>query len=270
MSIKLRRTQAGLVVVALVVGIALFGPLVAPHSATGFVDLPFAQPSHAALLGTDFLGRDVLSRVLDGGRSILVISFVAAIVGVGAGTILGLLAGYVGGWVDEIVMRVLDIALAFPSIVLVLIFMALLGPQPWLIVATVGGSWAPQVARVVRAAALQIVQQDYIRYSRAIGIARSRIVFQEILPNIAAPLTVEFGLRITYSIQVVAALAYLGFGQAPPAADWGLMINENQLAFAVQPWPVMIPVLLIAILTVGTNLITDGYGRAIARIGTAT
>jgi peptide/nickel transport system permease protein len=263
---SLGRTRAGLVIVGLVVAVALLGPFFAPHSPTAFVAAPYATPSPAAELGTDFLGRDVLSRFLNGGRALLLLSFLSAVLGVGAGTVLGLVAGYSRRLLDEVVMRSLDVILSFPAIVFALLFMSLVGPKPWLLVVNVGASHAPRVARVVRAATLQVVEREFMKYAETLGVPRRRMLFGEILPNVTAPVTVEFGLRSTYSIGLVAVLAYLGFGLRPPAADWGLMINENQLGLTIQPWPVLLPVLAIALLAVGTNLVTDGFARASAGI----
>ena len=159
-------------------------------------------------------------------------------------------------------MRLLDVVLAFPQIVLTLLFVSVFGPRLWLIVLMVGIGHAPRIARVTRAAALEVAQRDFVHAAEALGMARRKILFDEILPNITSPLLVEFGLRLTYSIGLIAALSFLGFGMQPPAADWGLMINENRIGITVQPWAVLVPVLLIGILTIGTNLVADGLGRA--------
>ena len=261
------RTRVGIGILLVVAAAVLVGPLVAPHSETGFVGPPYSGPSHGSLAGTDNLGRDVLSRFLDGGRTVLLLALAATLIGVASGTLLGLLAAYSLRVADEVLMRAMDLILAFPAVVLVLMFIAIAGPAQWLLALTVGVSHTPQVARVVRAAAVQVGEADFVRYAEALGVPRLRILLTEILPNIVAPLTVEFGLRLTYSIGLVAGLAYLGFGLRPPAADWGLMIQENQPGITVAPWAVLLPVLAIALLTVGSNLVTDGLGRAVAGVG---
>ena len=263
-TLRFGRTRAGLGIVLLVVSLAAFGPLVAPHSETAFVGAPYGEPSRGALLGTDYLGRDLLSRFLAGGRSVLLLALVATLVGVVSGTALGLIAGYSLRVADEVIMRAMDLILAFPAIVLVLLFVSIVGPAAWLLALTVGVSHTPQVARVMRSATVQVAESDFVRYAEALGVSRFRILFSEILPNVVAPLTVEFGLRLTYSIGIIASLDYLGFGVQPPAADWGLMVHENQLGLTVAPLPVLLPVMAIALITVGTNLVTDGFGRAIA------
>jgi len=264
--LRVRRARVGLALTGAVVLVALVGPFFAAHSATSFVDVPFAPPGGAAPFGTDNIGRDVLSRFLFGGRSLLALSVAATVLGVGLGTVLGIVAGYLRGWRDEAIMRTGDVALAFPQVVVSLLFLSIVGPKPWLIVAVVGLSHAPRTARVMRDAALAVVERDFVKAAEATGVRRWRIMAGEILPNVTGPLMVELGLRLTYSIGLIAGLSFLGFGLQPPAADWGLMINENRIALTVQPWAVVLPVAAIAVLTIGTNLVTDGLARAYAGI----
>jgi peptide/nickel transport system permease protein len=258
---RLTRTRIGITIVAVVVAVALFGPLLAPHSPTMFVAPPYAPPSAKALFGADNLGRDVLSRFLCGGGSILGLSLAATVIGLGAGITVGLVAAYARGAVDEVLMRLMDVLLAFPQIVFVLLLVASLGPQLWLIVLTVG------LTHVARGAALGVVERDFVRAAEALGETRTRILAAEVLPNMSSPLLVEFGLRLTYSIGLIAAVSFLGFGLQPPAADWGLMINENRIGVTLQPWGVVLPVAAIGLLTVGMNLITDGVARVAIGLG---
>jgi peptide/nickel transport system permease protein len=261
-ALRLARTRIGVGIVALIVAIAVFGPLVAPHSPTEFVAPPNSGPSGTAVFGADALGRDVLSRFLHGGLTVLWLSAAATVLGIVVGVIVGLVAAYARNWLDDVLMRANDVVLAFPQIVLVLLAVSAIGPKLWLIVVTVGITHAPRVARVMRGAAQEVVERDFIKAAEAVGEKRSRIVFGELLPNVTSPLLVELGLRMTYSIGLVAAVSFLGFGLQPPTADWGLMINENRLSITVQPWAVLLPILAIGLLTVGTNLITDGIARA--------
>jgi peptide/nickel transport system permease protein len=263
---RINRTKAGVIIFLIVIAIALLGPLFAPHSPTSFVAKPFAGPSAKAWLGADYVGRDVLSRVLWGGRTVIGLALAATAIGLLLGVGLGLIAGYARRWVDETVMRILDVVLAFPQIVLALLFVSVVGPHLWLIILIVGISHAPRIARVTRAATLEVSQRDFIKSAEALGVARRKILTFEILPNITSPLLVEFGLRLTYSIGLIAGLSFLGDGMQPPAADWGLMINENRIGLTIQPWPVVVPVILIGVLTIGTNLIADGLGRALIGI----
>ena len=265
-ALRLGRTRVGLAIVAVLVLVALVGPLVAPHSPTEFVAIPNSPPSGDAVFGADALGRDVLSRFLHGGATVLWISAAATLLGVVLGVVVGLIAAYARNWLDDVLMRGNDVLLAFPQIIFVLLAVSAIGPKLWLIVLTVGLTHAPRVARVIRGAALEIVQRDFVKSAEVVGEKRWRIVFAEVLPNVTSPLMVELGLRMTYSIGLVAGISFLGFGLQPPAADWGLMINENRLSLTVQPWAVLLPVIAIGLLTVGTNLITDGLSRALAGI----
>jgi peptide/nickel transport system permease protein len=266
-SLRFGRTKVGLVIVVAIVALALIGPYLAPHSpfATGIAP-DYSGPSAKTLLGTDGIGRDVFSRVLCGGRTVIGLALAATVIGMILGVALGLLAGYSRPAVDDVIMRLLDVLLAFPQIVFMLLLVSVLGHSLWLLVLATAVAHAPRIARVARGATLEIVGRDFVRASEALGVPRRRILVGEILPNITSPLLVEFGLRLTYSIGLIAAMSFLGFGMQPPAADWGLMINENRVAILIQPWAVFVPVLLIALLTIGTNLMTDGLSRAMIGI----
>jgi peptide/nickel transport system permease protein len=260
------RTRLGVLLLALVAVLALVGPYVAPHSPSEFVSTPFAKPSSEAVLGADYLGRDVLSRILWGGRSILWMAFAATTIGVFVGAALGMIAGYARNALDDWIMRSLDVLLAFPGIVLAILFVSMLGPKPWLIVVLVAAVWVPGVARVCRGVTLETVSREFIDVAEVLGTPRRRIIVREILPNVMTPLLVEYGLRLTWSIAAIAAISFLGFGIQPPAADWGLMINENRTGLTLQPWAVMVPIAAIAVLTIGTNLIAEGIARSIAGV----
>jgi peptide/nickel transport system permease protein len=263
---RLGRTRVGLAIVAVIVVVALAGPLVAPHSPTEFIAVPNSGPGGEAVFGADALGRDVLSRFLYGGRTVLWLAAASTLLGMVVGVVVGLIAAYSRNWLDDVLMRANDVLLAFPQIILVLLAVSAVGPKLWLIVLTVGLTHAPRVARVMRGAALEVVERDFVKSAEVVGERRWRIVFGEVLPNVTSPLLVELGLRMTYSIGLVAGISFLGFGLQPPTADWGLMINENRLSITVQPWAVLLPVAAIGLLTVGTNLITDGISRALAGI----
>jgi peptide/nickel transport system permease protein len=261
---KQHRTKIGLGITLLLVGIALFGRLVAPYPPDQGVEgqLPFAPPSSDALLGTDSLGRDVLSRFLHGGVSVLVLSGLSTAMGMVLGVSVGLLAAYSRGKLDDLLMRSMDVLLSLPQIVFALVLAATVGPELWLLVVAVGLTTMPRAARVTRGSAAEVVERDYVRAAEAIGLPRRRILLSEVLPNISSPLIAETTLRMSFNVAVVAGLSFLGFGLQPPAADWGLMINENQNGLTLQPWPVLLPVIAIALLTIGTSLVGDGLSRA--------
>ncbi len=244
---------------ATVLIIVMAGPLVAWNSPVDFIGAPFELPSAATPLGTDIMGRDVLARVLSGGTVILSLSAIATLLGVVTGGALGVTAGYFKGTIDDLIMRLLDVLLAFPQTILALLFVSVLGSSFTIIALLVAAIHAPQVARVIRAATLKVRGEDFVEYARGIGTPSFWIITREIAPNVVGPLLVEAGLRFTYSIALIAGLSFLGLAENPPAQNWGLMLNENLIGLPQNPWPVIAPVSLIAILTVGVNLLTDAY-----------
>jgi peptide/nickel transport system permease protein len=260
-AIRTRRGAFGFGLLVLVCLIAFIGPFIAPDSPTAIVGAPFAKPSAGHLLGTDTLGRDVLSRTLAGGWVLLIMAAAATAIGVGVGALAGVSAGYLRGKADGLIMRTVDVILAFPQIVFALLLVSIIGPKLWLIVLAVAVSHAPQVARVLRSATLDISERDFVKAVEITGVSSSRVMRKEILPNLVTPITVEVGLRLTYSIVIIAGLAFLGFGQAPPAPSWGVMINENRIAISANPWGVIAPATLIALLTIGMNTFTDAIAR---------
>lgn len=257
------RGGVGVALTAFVVAVAIVGPHVAPYSPTAFVTTPYAPPSAHFLLGGDTLGRDVLSRLLSGGGVLLLMALAATGLGVSAGVALGVTAAYRGSWQDTAIMRGVDVVLAMPQLVFALLLVSIIGPKLWLIVVAVGISHAPQVARVMRSAALEISRREYVRAVELQGMRSSKIVATEILPNLISPVMVEAGLRFTYSMIIIAGLAFLGFGQSPPAPNWGVMVNENRIGLALNPWAVIAPAMIIVVITIGVNLYTD----AVTRVG---
>jgi peptide/nickel transport system permease protein len=257
------RGRIGLIIVAVIVAIAAIGPFVTPHPPTYLVGIPYQAPGPGLPLGTDELGRDVLSRVLAGGWQLILMALAATAIGMVVGTAAGLTAAYRGKVADTAIMRLADVFLAFPQLVFALLLVSLIGPKIWVLVLAVGWSHAPQVARVVRADALERIESDYVQAARLLGTPWWRVLLSDVLPNTLPVIMVEVGLRLTYSIVVIAGLSFVGFGLQPPAADWGLMINENRGGMTLNPWGVLAPGILLAILTIGANLFTD----AIARVG---
>src|SRR5207237_281431 len=210
------------------------------------------------------LARAVPSRFLWVGRSILGLAVLATALGLALGVSVGLIAAYTRSVLDDVLMRAMDVILAFPSIVLALVVVATIGPKLWLLVLVVGLTTTPRVARVTRGASLEIVERDFVQAAEVLGESRVKILFGEILPSITSPLMVEASLRLTYSIGLIAGLSFLGFGLQPPAADWGLMINENRQALTIQPWGAVMPAIASALLTIGLALL--GHTRRGARI----
>jgi peptide/nickel transport system permease protein len=258
---RTRRGVVGLVLTGFVLLTAVVGPLVTPYSSSEFVTSDFSPPDGHFLLGGDALGRDVLSRVLDGGWVLLVMAVAATAFGIIVGGAAGVSAAYLRGRTDGLIMRTVDVILAFPQLVFALLLVSIIGPKLWLIVVAVGFSHAPAVARVLRSATLDVSERDFVKSIELEGVTPARIMVREILPNLVSPLMVEIGLRLTYSIVVMAGLSFLGFGQQPPAPNWGTMINENRLGMTVNAWGVIVPAALIAVLTIGTNTFTDAIAR---------
>jgi peptide/nickel transport system permease protein len=257
------RGAIGLGVAGLVVLLAIVGPFVTPHNPTDSVAQTFGSPgSGNGLLGGDNLGRDVFSRVLAGGWLLLAVAAGATLLGVIVGVALGVASAYMGSWKDGLIMRVVDVVLAFPQLVFALLLVSVAGTHIWLLIVAVGISHAPQVARVVRSSALDVCEREFVKAVELYDTPSLRVMAGEVLPNILSVVMVEVGLRFTYSILIIAGMSFLGFGLQPPAPNWGLMINENRIGLVVNPWAVIVPAALIAILTVGLNTFTDAIARA--------
>jgi peptide/nickel transport system permease protein len=246
---------------------AIFGTLIAPHD-------PLAQnleninksPSGAHLFGTDSLGRDMFSRVIVGSRSILTIAPLATLLGTVAGTALGLVMGYFGGVTDDVVGRFVEAFLALPVVVTALLVTDALGRSDAIIIVAIGIVFTPLIARTVRAAVLQERELDYVAAARLRGERAPYIMFAEILPNIFAPIVVEFTVRLGYAIFTVATLSYLGLGIQPPSPDWGLEISSNyQFLTAGYWWEVLFDALAIASLVIAVNLVADSIERVLER-----
>lgn len=268
-SLRLWRTRIGLALVTLLVLVAIVGPYLAPYGPSTPVGAPNSPPGGKAVLGTDYLGQDVLSRLLDGGRSILAMAIISTAIGLVVGVAIGLVAAYARNVLDDILMRGMDVIMAFPQIMLGLVAVAIVGPHAWVIVTAIALTTMPRAARVARGAALPVVERDFIACSDAMGVPRWRIVSSELLPNTLGPLMVEASLRTTYSIAVIAAMAYLGLAPNPNGPNWGTMIYQNQIVLVVQPWGAAAPIIAIALLTMGTGLIGDGIARTAAGIDRA-
>jgi peptide/nickel transport system permease protein len=253
--------RVGVALLALPLAIAAFGPFFAPYPPDQISGAAYGAPTLHHPLGLDFVGRDVLSRFLWGGRTSVVIALVGTSLGYAIGILVGVVSAYRRGWVDELAGRVTDLVLAFPALILALLLLAAFGTSIELVVIAIVVTTAPGAMRISRAASLEVVDLPYVEAAKARGEAITYIARREILPNIRRPLLADFGLRLTAAILLVAALSFLGLGLKPPAADWGLMIGENRVALTIQPWPVVVPVLAIAFITIGINLTLDGYRR---------
>jgi peptide/nickel transport system permease protein len=257
----------GVVLFGIWVLCALFGDQLAPHNpeATDVLN-KLTGPSAEHLFGTDNLGRDVLSRVIVGARSVLVIALLATVLGTLVGTTVGLLCGYFRGVVDEVVMRVVDAILAIPVIITAGLAVVAVGQSQKTLVLVIGFVFSPIIARTVRAAVLGEAQLEYVQAARLRNEGPNYVMFAEILPNVMGPVIVEFTVRLGYAIFTVATLSFLGFGADPSIPDWGHDISEHYVYLNGGAWwPVLFPALAIGTLIVGINLIADAIAQSFER-----
>jgi peptide/nickel transport system permease protein len=249
----------GLSIIVFWVLVAIFAPLIAPRNPLAQDSLAINQkPSEQYLLGTDHMGRDILSRLIYGTRTILTLAPLSVLSAVVLGTILGLTGGYFGGLVDEVVMRLLDAIMAFPAILLYLIIIAAIGPSALNVVIAITFVGTPGIARLVRSLTLDIRTRDYIRAAETRGENPLYIMFVEILPNVRGPLIIDGLLRVGYAIFAIGTLGFLGLGLPPPTPDWGSMVASARKFIWTNPLGVLWPILAIASLVVGLNLFADG------------
>lgn len=265
---KFRRNKTasfGAVVVLVLMLLAIFAPVVAPRDPL-FIDMSykFAPPGQGGfVLGADELGRDILSRLLHAGRVSLAVGLTTAVVTVLVGSVLGSLAGYYGGKVDAVIMRLVDVLLSMPTIFLLLALSAFLRPTPFTITLIIGlNSWMA-VARMVRGQVLSLKQQEFVTAARAIGSNDRRLIFRELLPNALAPVLVAATLNVATAILLESSLSYLGYGIQPPTASWGNMLNNAQTYVFYAPWVAIFPGFMITMTVIGFNFAGDGLRDAL-------
>jgi ABC-type dipeptide/oligopeptide/nickel transport system permease subunit len=255
----------GVTIVVFVVAVALFGRYFAPYDPNVPVSVPLAPPSSHYLLGTDFLGRDVFSRLLYGGRSVITLAALATGLGYLIGMSVGLIAGFSRSRIDPVLMRSVDVMLAFPPLLFLLVLISGAGTGIEVLVIGVAAIQAPGISRIVRTATLEVSVRGYVEAAIARGERSYAVIVREVLPNIMAPVLVDSGLRFTYSILIIASVNFLGLGLQPPASDWALMISDNRQYIAIQAWAVLAPAAMIALLTIGINLTGDAIARSLGR-----
>lgn len=243
---------------------AIFAPWIAPYPPNKIdpAQLAYPWPSARHWLGVDHLGRDILSRLIWGARTVLTVAPIAVIGAAALGTILGLLSGYRGGIVDTVIMRVGDTLLAFPKIILYLIIIAKFGASAFNIIAVITVTQAPIIARIVRGVTLDVKNRDYVAAARMRGESHLFIMLVEILPNARGPLIVDFFLRLGYTTIAIGVLGFLGVGLPPPDPDWGGMVKEAYGMIFVWPHMTVIPALAISSLVVGANFLATGLREA--------
>jgi peptide/nickel transport system permease protein len=252
----------GATIVLLFLLAAFGGPFLAPYGPTQQIAADALQPPSAAhWFGTDNLGRDVFSRIVHGAREITAVSGLGTLLAVLAGTGLGLLTGYQGGWLDEIIMRLFDSLLALPALLLALLLLGILGPSRNSILIVIIVVYTPIVARVVRSVVLAVKSKAFVEVARLQGVPLGRILFREILPAALPALAVEAALRFSYAIFLVASLGFLGVGVQPPSPNWGLMVKEARDNVNQAPWGLYFPAGAISVVVIGVNLLADGLRR---------
>jgi peptide/nickel transport system permease protein len=270
MSLQLK---VGIAITGTIVLLGLLAPWIAPHPwDTISMRTRFLAPNATYWLGTDEYGRDVFSRLLMGARLSIAMGVSATVVSLAIGVPMGLAAGYFRGWTDEILMRLADILMAVPPIMLGLLVLAVTPPALWKTSLAVGFVYIPLIARITRSVTLTLANEEFIQAAKARAESNWYILFREILPNAWPPLLVEASLRVTYAILLGSALSFLGLGAQPPSSDWGLMISEARSFIDRAPWIALAPGIAMCLLVIGINLLGDGARERLdprlkARIG---
>lgn len=260
--------KIGFAILAAFLFVVAFGPLLAPYPADELgVGLADEAPSWQFLLGTDGLGRDTLSRLLVGARSVIGLPLLATLIAFAVGGLIGLLAAYKGGLLDTLLGRVIDVLVSLPPLLIVLVIIAAFGSSSIVIVLSVAMVYSPRVARILRGATLGVVGQEYVQAAQARGERTGAILLRELLPNIAPTVLVEFAIRLTFVIIFVATINFLGLGVKPPSPNWGVMIADSRSTILTNPVATIVPTLGIGLLCVAIGLISDA---ATQRLGGRT
>ena len=249
--------KLGLLTITAYLFVALFAPLVAPYSETEILGGAYELWSEKYLLGTDNLGRDMLSRLIFGARNTIGIALAAVVIAFAIGGVTGMLSALLGGWYDTVISRIVDILMAIPGLVFALLILTILGTSITTLILVIAVLDSTRVYRITRAAAMNIAVMDFVEVARLRGEGLWWVIRKEILPNIMAPLLAEFGLRFCFVFLFIAALSFLGLGIQPPTADWGSMVRDNATLINYDDITPLLPAAAIAILTVAVNFVVD-------------
>lgn len=261
-----KSARFGMIVIAVSLMIALFAPLLAPYGESEIVAEVWLSSSGAYPLGTDQLGRDMVSRLIYGARNSIAIAFTTTLLAFGVGAILGLIAATTGGWIDNLLSRIVDIFMAFPTLILALMILSILGTSIPVLIIVVALLDSTRVFRLARALAMDIAIMEYVDAARLRGEKTFYIVWREILPNALPALIAEFGLRFCFIFLFISSLSFLGLGIQPPTADWGSMVRENSGAINFGILTPLYPAGAIALITVSINLVVDWFLQRSAQI----
>ena len=249
--------KLGLVTITAYLFVALFAPVVAPYSETEILGGSYELWSEKYLLGTDNLGRDMLSRLIFGARNTIGIALAAVVIAFAIGGVTGMLSALLGGWYDTVISRIVDILMAIPGLVFALLILTILGTSITTLILVIALLDSTRVYRITRAAAMNIAVMDFVEVARLRGEGLWWVIRKEILPNIMAPLLAEFGLRFCFVFLFIAALSFLGLGIQPPTADWGSMVRDNATLINYDDITPLLPAVAIAVLTVAVNFVVD-------------
>ena len=249
--------KLGLVTITAYLFVALFAPVVAPYSETEILGGAYELWSEKYLLGTDNLGRDMLSRLIFGARNTIGIALAAVVIAFAIGGVTGMLSAILGGWYDTVISRIVDILMAIPGLVFALLILTILGTSITTLILVIALLDSTRVYRITRAAAMNIAVMDFVEVARLRGEGLWWVIRKEILPNIMAPLLAEFGLRFCFVFLFIAALSFLGLGIQPPTADWGSMVRDNATLINYDDITPLLPAAAIAVLTVAVNFVVD-------------
>ncbi|UXN70367.1 ABC transporter permease [Devosia neptuniae] len=255
-------TLIGVILVVAHLLLALLAPLLAPYDTSALVGAPLQHPSWEFFMGTDQIGRDYFSRIIAGGRIALMVSFLGVAMAVVVGTALGVIAGYVGGRTDEIIMRIVDAMMAIPDLILIAILILALGTGPGALIPVVAVVYTWGVVRVIRAKTITLSTLDFVRSAELRGETRLAVMLREILPNLIGLLGVELAVRVSSAVLRISALSFLGLGISQPTPDWGLMVQEAMGVIFTDPWFLLLPAIMLSSLIIGVNFMVDGLSRA--------
>lgn len=255
-------TLIGIVLVITHLLMALLAPIISPHDSGALVGAPLQRPSWEFLMGTDQIGRDYFSRVIAGGRVALMVSFFGVAISLVVGTILGIVAGYIGGRTDEIIMRIVDSMMSIPDLILIAILTLALGKDIGALIPVVAVVYTWGVVRVVRAKTISLSTLDFVRSAELRGETRLAVMLREIFPNLIGLLGVELAVRISSAVLRISGLSFLGLGISQPTPDWGLMVQEAMGVVFTDPWFLLLPAIMLSSLIIGVNFMVDGLSRA--------
>ncbi|MBZ9719918.1 ABC transporter permease [Mesorhizobium sp. AD1-1] len=255
-------TSIGVILVIAHLLMALLSPFIAPYDTSAMVGAPLQRPSWEFLMGTDQIGRDYFSRIVAGGRIALFVSFLGVSISLVVGTVLGIIAGYIGGRTDEVIMRIVDAMMAIPDLILIAILTLALGKDVGALIPVVAVVYTWGVVRVIRAKTISLATLDFVRSAELRGETRFAVMAREIFPNLIGLLGVELAVRVSSAVLRISALSFLGLGISQPTPDWGLMVQEAMGVVFTDPWFLLLPAVMLSSLIIGVNFMVDGFARA--------